>query len=99
MRTIPKSVCFLSELHLSTFGYGTEFFHILFCESSHKFIGQTRCIGVVKTDGNMPCRILLARVSERNVYLNILRLQTCALLPHHAVAQIYFENRLSLATN
>lgn len=25
MRTIPKSVCFHSELHLSTFGYGKGF--------------------------------------------------------------------------
>ena len=35
-------------------------FHVLFCELSHEFIGQFLRIGVVKTDGNMSCRILLA---------------------------------------
>ena len=40
--------------------------HILFCELSHEFIGQTGSIGVVKTDGDMPRRVLLA--GHKSVY-------------------------------
>ena len=35
-------------------------FHILLGELSHEIIGQSWRVGVVKTDGNMSCRILFA---------------------------------------
>ena len=40
--------------------------HVLSGKLSHKFIGQARRVGGVKTDGNMSCRILL--VGHKSMY-------------------------------
>ena len=49
----------LSVLYVHTF-------HILFCELSHEFIGQTGRVSIVKTDRDMSCGILFA--GHKSVY-------------------------------